>query len=116
MQSVGNPNQNRCETMTLPALIARLTELERTEKEAIGDYAKYWGRRNVRMVAAYEALPLLLEALIIQRDALEHIAGNRGYTSDCCRRAFQNDELDNHDAEIAAAALARVDALVGKGA
>lgn len=40
------------------------------------------------------------------RESLEHIAGNRGNLQECCRKAFQEDQLDNHDAEIADKPLA----------
>lgn len=39
-------------------------------------------------------------------EALEHIAEPNVFDRPCCKQAWRDDELDNHDVEIADAALA----------
>lgn len=41
----------------------------------------------------------------VLRGVLEHVSGNRGSLKECCRDAFRDDQLDNHDADIAGQAL-----------
>lgn len=82
----------------LDATRVRLAELEKALQQKTETAFLIQQDRN-RLAARVKAL----------REALEHISGNRGNLQECCRDAFQDDQLDNHDSAVASEALAADD-------
>lgn len=96
----------RDEFKGLRAKLAEVTRERDEYKQASEKHAQIYSESASilhQKLSASEAREIAL------RKALEHIAGNRGNLLECCRKAFHDDQLDNHDAHIADEALAAQD-------
>jgi len=82
-----------------------------------GDYVEVTLADNAEYIAAAKPATILtlIAALTEVREALTHLTDGGDKLRECCRKAVQNEEIGNHDVDVADAALTRLSTLVDFG-